>query len=86
MDLMKDGLITMVFGMGMVYVFLIIMIISMIIMSKCLAPFKDMLVKQAPAPKQKAASKSASAGLSDSDKVLARAAIAAVKLHRGESK
>ncbi len=80
-QMLLDGLKAMVLGMGMVYIFLIIMIYLMKLMSKLLEPYKDALVKAAPAAKKPAAKKAN--GLSEQDKVLAKAAIEAVKLHRG---
>ncbi len=83
-QLLLDGLKAMVLGMGMVYVFLVIMILFMLLMSKALAPLKGFLEPQA-APKKKAAAPAAKGGtLSAADKVLAHAAIAAVRMHRGE--
>ena len=80
--LLLDGLKAMVLGMGMVYVFLVVMILLMKVMSKLLAPYSKFLVKESPkkAPKA-AAGKSA---LSAADRLLAQAAIAAVRMHRGE--
>ncbi len=84
-EMILDGLKAMVLGMGMVYIFLVIMIYLMKLMSKLLDPYKDALVKQAPAAKKKAAAADKKAGgLSAQDKVLAMAAIQAVKTHRGE--
>lgn len=81
---MLDGLKAMVLGMGMVYVFLIVMILCMMLMSKLLAPYKNALVKVAPgAAKKPAAAAKKSGGLSEQDKLLAKAAIEAVKMHRG---
>ena len=80
-QMLLDGLKAMVLGMGMVYVFLIIMIYLMKLMSKLLEPYKNALVKAAPAAKKPTAKKAG--GLSDKDKVLAKAAIEAVKMHRG---
>lgn len=78
-----DGLKAMVLGMGMVYVFLIVMICCMKAMSKALAPFANALVKAQPVKKSAAPKASSSKELSPADKVLAQAAIAAVKMHRG---
>ena len=78
-----DGLKAMVLGMGMVYVFLIVMIYCMKAMSKALAPFANALVKAQPVKKPAAPKASSSKELSPADKVLAQAAIAAVKMHRG---
>lgn len=82
--LLLDGLKAMILGMGMVYVFLVVMIFLMSIMSKLLAPYANFLVKASPAKKAAAKKPAASAGtLSAEDRVLALAAIEAVKLHRG---
>ncbi len=83
-NLLLDGLKAMILGMGMVYVFLVVMIFLMNIMSKLLAPYANFLVKAQPEKKPAAAKKAAANGLSAQDKTLAMAAIAAVKLHRGE--
>lgn len=82
-QMLMDGVKAVVLGMGMVYVFLIIMIILMSIMSKLLAPYANFLVKQQPV--KKAAKPSAGGGktLSAEDRILAKAAIEAVKMHRG---
>ena len=80
-QMLLDGLKAMVLGMGMVYVFLILMIFCMKLMSKILEPYKNALVKAAPAAKKPAAKKAG--GLSEQDKLLAKAAIEAVKMHRG---
>ncbi len=82
-QLLLDGVKAMVLGMGMVYVFLVIMILLMSLMSKLLAPYSNFLVKQQPVKKAKPAA-AASKGLSAEDRILAQAAIAAVKMHRGE--
>lgn len=81
-QMLLDGLKAMVLGMGMVYIFLIVMIFCMKLMSKILEPYKNALVKAAPAAKKPAAAKK-SGGLSEQDKLLAKAAIEAVKAHRG---
>ena len=81
-QMLLDGLKAMVLGMGMVYVFLILMIFCMKLMSKILEPYKNALVKAAPAAKKPAAAKK-SGGLSEQDKLLSKAAIEAVKMHRG---
>ena len=57
MGQMLDGLKAMVLGMGMVYIFLIVMIFCMKLMSKILEPYKNALVKAAPAAKKPAAKK-----------------------------
>ena len=84
-ELLTDGFKAMIVGMGTVYVFLIVMICLMTIMSKALKPFAGMLEKAPAAPKKKASSAKKGV-LSDADKILASAAILAVKMHRGESK
>lgn len=81
-QMLLDGLKAMVLGMGMVYIFLVVMIFCMKLMSKILEPYKNALVKAAPAAKKPAAAKK-SGGLSEQDKLLAKAAIEAVKMHRG---
>ncbi len=84
-QMLLDGLKAMVLGMGMVYIFLIVMIFFMKGMSKLLAPYANALCKEEPAAKKASAKKATAAGkLSDEDKILAQAAIAAVKMHRGE--
>lgn len=68
------GLQLMVFGMGMVYVFLIVMIFCMKIMSRIVAPI---------AAKQKAAEEARQTRSSGSDDIaLAAAAVAAVAAER----
>ncbi|MBO5202619.1 MAG: OadG family protein [Lentisphaeria bacterium] len=82
-QMLLDGLKAMVLGMGMVYIFLIVMIFCMKLMSKLLEPYKNALVKAAPGAAKKPAAKKAAGGLSEQDKLLAKAAIEAVKMHRG---
>ena len=82
--LLLDGVKAMILGMGMVYVFLVVMIFLMSIMSKLLAPYSNFLVKTPPAKKAAKKASSAAGALSQEDRVLALAAIAAVKMHRGE--
>ena len=53
-QMLMDGVKAVVLGMGMVYVFLIIMIFLMNLMSKLLAPYANFLVKEQPAKKAKA--------------------------------
>ncbi len=77
MDLLMGGLKLMVLGMGMVYVFLIVMIWSMDLMKKVLAPFAGMLEAPVAAPRKKAAP----AG-SGNDAELAAIAVAAVEMNR----
>ena len=69
-ELIMGGLKLLVFGMGMVYFFLILMIIAMNLMQKVLAPFA---ARKAPAKSKKA---------SDDDAQLAAIAAAAVELAR----
>ncbi|MBE6393357.1 MAG: oxaloacetate decarboxylase [Lentisphaerae bacterium] len=74
MDLLSAGLRMMVLGMGMVYVFLIIMIFAMKLMSKALKPFANALQGEAkPAAKK-------SAGPSDEQLAAVAAAVVAHKL------
>ena len=54
-DLLSAGLRMMVLGMGMVYVFLIIMIFAMKLMSKVLKPFANALQPEAKTAAKKAA-------------------------------
>lgn len=85
-ELLMDGLKAMIVGMGTVYVFLVIMIFLMSLMAKALKPFAGMLEKAPAAPKKKSGAKKSAGALSDADKLLAKAAILAVKMHRGETK
>ena len=74
MDLLSAGLRMTVLGMGMVYVFLIIMIFAMKLMSKALKPFANALQPEAkPAAKK-------SAGPSDEQLAALAAAVVAHKL------
>lgn len=75
MLLFLDGLRLMVMGMGTVFLFLLIMILCMSLMSKVLAPFAKHFE---PAPAAKPAAKKAS----QSDADIAAAAVAAVELFR----
>ena len=83
-QMILDGLKAMVLGMGMVYIFLVIMILLMKLMSKMLEPYKNALMKAQPAKKKAAAPAKKDGGLSAQDKLLAQAAIEAVKLHRSK--
>lgn len=74
-ELIMGGLKLLVFGMGMVYFFLILMIIAMNLMQKVLAPFAAAFE---PAPKAPAKPKKSS----DDDAQLAAIAAAAVELAR----
>ncbi|MBE6398740.1 MAG: hypothetical protein E7041_01215 [Lentisphaerae bacterium] len=76
MEKFLAGLQLMVFGMGMVYVFLIIMILCMKLMSKIVAPIA---ARQLAAEKAKAQP----AAASRDDLALAAAAVAAVAAKRG---
>ena len=73
------GLQLMVFGMGMVYVFLIIMIFCMKLMSKIIAPIAARQKAAEDAAKAAAAKPVAASG---NDAVLAAAAVAAVAAKR----
>ncbi len=75
-QLLWDGVKAMILGMGMVYIFLIIMIWIMNLTSKLLKPFADRFEPKAPVKK----AKPVASGLSDAK--LADAAIAAVKQFR----
>ena len=71
------GLQLMVFGMGMVYLFLIVMIFCMKLMSKVIAPIAAKQ-KAAEDAAKKAAAAAKPAAVSGDDAVLAAAAVAAV--------
>ena len=73
------GLQLMVFGMGMVYVFLIVMIFCMKLMSKIIAPIAARQKAAEDAAKAAAAKPVAASG---NDAVLAAAAVAAVAAKR----
>ena len=75
-DLIWGGIQLMVFGMGMVYFFLVLMIALMALMEKLLKPFAGMLE---PAPKAPAKPKAAA---SSDDVQLAAIAAAAVEMAR----
>jgi len=75
MELLASGLKLLVCGMGVVFVFLVVMIFSINIMSVLLRPW---IAKFEPAP---AAPKTAAAPAAD-DVNVAAAAVAAVALHR----
>lgn len=81
-ELLLDGVKAMILGIGMVMVFLIVMIFLMNVMAKLLKPYANLLQKPEPATKktQKATNNKS---LSEADKISARAAIEAVKMHRG---
>ena len=64
-----DGLKAMVLGMGMVYIFLVIMILLMKLMSKVLEPYKNALMKAQPAKKKAAAPAKKDGGLSAQDNI-----------------
>ena len=82
-DLLLNGLKAMVLGMCMVLMFLVVMIFLMNVMSKLLKPYANLLQKPEPAPKKAAAKAAGGKTLSAEDKILAKAAIEAVKMHRG---
>ena len=82
-QMLMDGVKAVVLGMGMVYVFLIIMILLMNLMSKLLAPYANFLVKEQPVKKAKSSGSGKKKTLSAEDRILAKAAIEAVKMHRG---
>jgi len=77
-DLLSAGLRMMVLGMGMVYFFLIVMILAMKFMSRCLRPFAGALQGEV-----KPAAKKAAAVSSD-DAQLAAVAAAAVAHELGK--
>ena len=76
-ELIIGGLKLMVFGMGMVFVFLVVMIFAMNLLEKVLAPFKGMLE---PAPKAPAKPKAANSN----DSQLAAIAATAVEVFRSK--
>ena len=78
-DKLLAGLQLMVFGMGMVYVFLIVMIFCMKLMSKIIAPIAARQKAAEDAAKAAAAKPVAASG---NDAVLAAAAVAAVAAKR----
>ena len=73
--MMIGGLKLMVFGMGMVYTFLVIMIGAMKVMEVALRPFATLLDPPAAAPVKKAA-----AGSSEDAKLAAVAAAVVAKM------
>ena len=74
-ELLASGMKLLVCGMGVVFVFLVVMIVSIDLMSVVLRPFVDRFEpKPAPAPKPSATA----AGEAE----VAAAAVAAVALHR----
>ena len=77
-ELILGGLKLLVFGMGMVFVFLVVMIIAMNLMQKVLAPFAAAFE---PAPKAPAQPKAAASG---DDAQLAAIAAAAVEMVRNK--
>ncbi|MBQ9786733.1 MAG: OadG family protein [Lentisphaeria bacterium] len=80
-DKLLAGLQLMVFGMGMVYVFLIIMIFCMKLMSKVIAPIAAKQKAAEDAAKAAAKKPAAAAASSDESAVIA-AAVAAVAARR----
>lgn len=77
-QLLLDGVKLMVIGMVAVYVFLILQIFLMNLLSKLLAPLGKKGFLEPAAPVKKAAPKKAASG---NDAALAAAAVAAVKAH-----
>ena len=73
-EMMIGGLKLMVFGMGMVYTFLVIMIGAMKVMEVALRPFATLLDPPAAAPAQK------SSGSSEDAKLAAVAAAVVAKM------
>lgn len=80
-ELLLQGLQLMVFGMGMVYVFLIIMIFCMNLLKRVLAPIVARQEAAAAAEKA-AAAKAAAPAASGNDANLVAAAVAAVAASR----
>ena len=78
LQLLLDGVKLMVMGMVAVYVFLILMVFLMNLLSKLLAPLGKAGFLEPAAPVKKAAPKKAASG---NDVALAAAAVAAVKAH-----
>ena len=78
-ELFLAGLKLAIFGMGWVFLFLVVMIFAVTLMEKVLRPFKDAFE---PAPA--AAPKAAPAPASSDDAVLAAVAAAAVELERAK--
>ncbi len=79
-QLLLDGVKAMVLGMGMVYLFLVIMIYVMKLTSKLVRPYAGLFEKTNPAPKAKAKPAAAAA---ESD--LANAAVQAVQMFRAKN-
>ena len=73
MDLLANGLKLLVFGMGMVYLFLVVMIFSITVMGRILKPWIARFEPKPAAPKPSPAA---------DDAALAAAAVAAVALRR----
>ena len=81
-EMLLNGVQLMVFGMGMVYVFLIVMIFCMKLLNLILTPFvKRQQAAEAAAKAAEAAKKSAAAPAGD-DVALVAAAVAAVAAAR----
>ena len=74
MELLANGMKLMVCGMGVVYVFLVVMIVSINLMSVLLRPWVDKFEPKPAAPSRSAAD--------TSEAEIAAAAVAAVELHR----
>ena len=78
-EMLLNGVQLMVFGMGMVYVFLIVMIFCMKLLNLILAPIvKRQQEAEAAAKAAEAAKKSAAAPASSDDLALVAAAVASV--------
>ena len=74
LELLTGGMKLLVCGMGMVFIFLVVMIFCMMAMRRILAPFAD-LFESAP---KKAAPKAPAASSGGDDALAAAAAVAAV--------
>ena len=81
-QLLYDGLKAMILGMGMVYLFLIIMILVMKLTSKLLAPYAGFLEEKKPAPAKKAQKKA----LAATDDSLAKAVAEAALIYKKSGK
>ena len=76
MSLLWDGVKLMVLGMGIVYVFLVIMIFAMNLLKRALAPFAGLLE---PPPKAPAKKKAAASGDDAQLAAIAAAVVEAVR-------
>ena len=82
-EMLLNGVQLMVFGMGMVYVFLIVMIFCMKLLNLALAPIvKRQQAAEAAAKAAEAAKKSAAAPASGDDLALVAVAVASVAAAR----